>query len=287
MTSATVRHPRGRNFTRTSSSIPSRLLREGKWHLLPVYALALTSDLAREGITNSGSYRFADHIYVGRARGRYGIGWLLDTLFLSLPAARSMPERYLHTRRHVAAELRRAATAGESTRILSVPCGIARELVEGADDVPGAPLPPKGRSRLIGMDLDGEPLELSRALAGSREGFEFVQGDALEPASFPTGLDLIVSTGLGEFLDDRDLARFYANCLAALKPGGMFVTSATSRSRFADWLLREIAELHSHYRGADTLRAALEAAGFTDVVIEPERLGLQWLATATRPRVAA
>ena len=48
------------NRTRTSASIPRKLLREGKLHLLPVYALMRTSDLAREGIENSGSYRFAD-----------------------------------------------------------------------------------------------------------------------------------------------------------------------------------------------------------------------------------
>ena len=48
--------------TRVSTSIPGRLLRQGKLHLLPVYALMRTSDLAREGIANSGSDRFADHV---------------------------------------------------------------------------------------------------------------------------------------------------------------------------------------------------------------------------------
>jgi len=51
------------NRTRQSASIPRRLVTEGKYHLLPVYALLTTSDLAREGIRNSGSFRFADHIY--------------------------------------------------------------------------------------------------------------------------------------------------------------------------------------------------------------------------------
>jgi SAM-dependent methyltransferase len=287
MTAVAWRKPRGRNFTRTSTSIPARLLREGKWYLLPAYALARTSDLAREGMENSGSYRFADHVYLAKPGGRWGIGWLLDAALLSLPAARSMRERYLHSRRHVATELRRAAAAGQNARILSAPCGIARDLVGGADDALPAAARALDRSRLIGMDLDPEPLALSRQLAGEHGAFEFVEGDALDPAAYPRDLDLVVSTGLGEFLSDAELARFYAACRAALKPGGRFATSGMSRSRLADRLLRELAELHTHYRDGAALAAALAAAGFTDVRVEPDRFGLQWLATAARPLEAA
>ncbi|MGI8617679.1 MAG: class I SAM-dependent methyltransferase [Gemmatimonadaceae bacterium] len=287
MTTVAWRTASRKNVTRASASIPARLLREGKWHLLPVYALARTSDLAREGIENSGSFRFADHIYRARPSGRFGIGWLLDTLLLALPASRSMRERYLHSRAYVAAELRTACSGGRSARILSVPCGIARELVEGADaaglDISGS----LHGARLIGMDLDPEPLELSRALAGRRAGFEFVQGDALDPASYPVGMGLIVSTGLGEFLDDVELERFYAACYAALEPGGRFVTSGMSRSKLADGLMRELAELHTHYRDASALGGALKRAGFVDIQIQPDRFGLQWLASASRPLEAA
>ena len=66
------------NRTRRSESIPKRLVAEGKYHLLPVYALLTTSDLAREGIRNSGSFRFADHIYRNEPSGRYGFGRVLD-----------------------------------------------------------------------------------------------------------------------------------------------------------------------------------------------------------------
>lgn len=283
MTTAASLAARRRNFTRTSASIPARLLREGKWYLLPAYALARTSDLAREGIESSGSYRFADHIYRGKPSGRWGIGWLLDAALLALPAARSMRERYLHSRAHVAGELRSAAAARRGTRILSVPCGIARDLVGGADDAQLSVFRALDGARLIGMDLDPEPLQLSRDLAQSHEAFEFVEGDALDPVAFPRDLDLVVSTGFGEFLPDAELARFYGACHAALKPGGRFATSGMSRSRLADQLLRELAELHTHYRNGAALTAALEAAGFTDVSVRSDRFGLQWLATATRP----
>ena len=287
MTAITWRSVRGNNFTRRSSSIPRRLISEGKWYLLPAYALARTSDLAREGMDNSGSFRFADHIYRGKPSGRYVIGWLLDALFLALPAAKSMRERYLHSRLHIATLLRRSALKGESARVLSVPCGIARDLVGGANDARPGSGRPTARARLIGMDLDPEAIALSRALAGRDRTFEFVEGDALRATSYPRDLDLIVSTGLGEFLDDDELARFYAACFSALRPGGRFVTSGMSRSKLADRLLRELAELHTRYRDADALTEALDKAGFTDIDVHSDRYGLQWLATAVRPPEAA
>ena len=58
------------NRTRRSRSIVRKLLREGNLHWLPVYALVMQSDLGREGIIDSGSYRFADHIYRNQPSGR-------------------------------------------------------------------------------------------------------------------------------------------------------------------------------------------------------------------------
>src|SRR6476659_6618225 len=115
------------NRTRVSQSIPRRLLGEGKLHLLPVYALLRTSDLAREGIENSGSFRFADHIYRGKPSGRYGVGTVLDGVLLRLRGAKSMRSRFFHSQReiHAAIKARRPATADRRSRepftVVSVP----------------------------------------------------------------------------------------------------------------------------------------------------------------------
>src|SRR5215212_10104789 len=101
------------NRTRVSRSIPRRLVAERKFHLLPVYALLRTSDLAREGIENSGSFRFADHVYRAKASGRYGLGVLLDGVLLRLRGARSMRNRFFHSQRALLAAL----TASDSERI--------------------------------------------------------------------------------------------------------------------------------------------------------------------------
>ncbi|MGH7544055.1 MAG: class I SAM-dependent methyltransferase family protein [Gemmatimonadota bacterium] len=272
------------NRTRTSISIPKRLFRERKLHLLPLYALLRTSNLGREAIESSGSYRFADHVYRGRSHGKLGVGKLLDSVLLRLRATRSMRSRFLHARSELLAAAERHPV-DRPFRALSVPCGIARELVEGAGILLAGNPGLAGRTSFIGIDLDPRPLTLSRAISRGLPGFLFIRADALDPRTFPAELDVILSTGLGEFLDDEQLLRFYVICRAALRDGGTFVTSATRREPFSDYLMRELAELRPHYREPDELVRLLGQAGFHDVSARLDDIGLQVLIAARRRQV--
>jgi SAM-dependent methyltransferase len=275
------------NYTRQSRSIPRRLLREGKPHLLPLYGLMLTSDLGREGILHSGSFRFADHVYRARPSGRFGVGYLLDALLLRLPAARSMRSRYVHAREQIVAEVRRCAARPGAITVVSAPCGVARELVEASDGLAADPSLRSLHARVsfVGVDLDDEALAMSRRLAGVRAGFRFVQGDVFDRASYPERPepDVIVSTGLADFLDDGEAKRFFATCRAALRPGGLLVTSAQRPQRVADYLMRELAELRPTYRDAQQISTVLDGAGLTGITAVPDRVGYQTLVTARAP----
>jgi SAM-dependent methyltransferase len=278
------------NRTRTAESIPRKLLRQGKLHLLPVYALMRTSDLAREGIENSGSYRFADHVYRNEPSGRFGIGRALDAMLLRMRGARSMRNRFHHTQREIltAARAHEARSAAEPVaatapfRVLSIPCGIARDLVLAANALERELPAVYARSTFFGVDLDPAPLDLSRHLAGKDAHYFFNQGDALDASAFPSELDVIVSTGLGEFLDDDLLAQFYRNCHDRLRPGGTFVTSSMQSDRLADYLMRQLAELHTHYRRGDEIIRWLHMAGFYEVSTRRDDVGLQTLIVARR-----
>jgi len=278
------------NRTRTSESIPRKLLRQGKLHLLPVYALMRTSDLAREGIENSGSYRFADHVYRNEPSGRFGIGRALDAVLLRMRGARSMRNRFLHTQREIlaaarACEARGGADPGAATapfRVLSIPCGIARDLVLAARALERELPALYGRSTFFGVDLDPAPLDVSRDLAGRDDHYFFTRGDALDATSFPSELDVITSTGLGEFLSDDLLVKFYRNCHDRLRPGGTFVTSSMQADRVADYLMRQLAELHTHYRRGDEIVRWLHAAGFHEATMRQDDVGLQTLVVARR-----
>ena len=279
------------NRTRTSESIPRRLLHEGKLHLLPVYALMRTSDLAREGIENSGSYRFADHVYRNEASGRFGIGRALDAVLLRMRGARSMRNRFHHSQNEILAAARafagRTATADTSFRVLSIPCGIARDLALVLTRIRRELPDVYARSTFFGVDLDPVPLELSRELAPSGDHFIFTRGDALDANAFPSDLDVIVSTGLGEFLDDKLLVQFYGHCHERLRVGGVFVTSGMQADRVADYLMRQLAELHAHYRRGDELIRWLHTVGFHEISTRRDDVGLQTLVVArkqVRPR---
>jgi SAM-dependent methyltransferase len=277
------------NRTRVSRSIPRRLVAEGKLHLLPVYALLRTSDLAREGIENSGSFRFADHIYRAKPSGRFGVGTLLDGVLLKLRGARSMRSRFFHSQREIHSVLHpwghpsdAPTSDGDTAFVVSVPCGIARDLFEVAENLLKYHPAVYDRVRFIGIDLDPAPIDLSRELTRDHPNFSFWQADALQPSSFPQGVDAIVSLGFGEFLDDSQLLDFYRNCHAALRKGGRFITSAMSRDRIGDYLARELAELHTHYRTSAQLIELLRSAGFDYVRAESDTVGLQTLAVATK-----
>lgn len=269
------------NRTRTSPSIPRRLLREGKLHLLPLYALMRTSDLAREGIESSGSYRFADHVYRGRPGGRHAVGRLLDRVLLDLRGARAMRSRFFHAWDQILAAARRHPSE-TPFRVLSVPCGIARELVEAAAVLRAERPGLYARTTFFGMDLDSRPLELSRELATGLTSLRLLRADAFDPAAYPPRLDVIVSNGFGDFLSDEELTRFASICHGALREGGVLVTSGMRRDRLADYFLRELAEIRARYREPGALMRILRRAGFHDITLRHDATGLESLLVARK-----
>ena len=260
------------NRTRRTPSIPRRLLREGKLHLLPVYYLGLTTELGKEAIENSGSYDFADHIYGNRPAGRFLIGYLLDALFLNLKTARSFRSRYLYARSEIQ---RLIAERADPVDVLAVPCGLARELFDvsvGLTDTH-----PSRQVRLCGMDLD-QGLVTRLVDTGRRRGsgIEFVCGDALSADAYPTrSFDGIVSLGFTEFLDDALAITFYRLAHSKLKVGGRLVTSGMRPHKLSDYLLRNVADLQTSYRSAETLRGLARQAGFEQISTYEDRTGLQ------------
>jgi SAM-dependent methyltransferase len=262
------------NRTRRSSSIGRKLLRSGRVLELPIYWLLRTSDLAREGFENSGSYRFADHIYRDRPSGRYGIGHWLDSRLLKMPAVQAFRTRYFMARDEVYQFLKARGGRENGVDVASVPCGIPRDLVAAAEKY-RAESGDLEKVRLHGLDLDPQVLRDAREFAG-KSSVTLIphQGDALDIVTYSDRFDFITSTGFGEFLDDEKLARLYSIFYEVLSPGGEMVSSAMRRTRVAGYLL-ELAELHVHYRSGEDLAAMARAAGFATVIMSTDRSGIQ------------
>ena len=281
------------NRTRRSASIPLSLLRRGRVLEIPLYYLLRASDLAREGLDRSGSHRFADHIYIGRPSGRGAFGRWLDRRLLALPTTRAFRSRYSAARDELGAFLldrlldrQEAAVpvAGPAPiDVLSVPCGIPRELADAAAAVRARVGSSLERVTFHGLDLDGEVLAEACDFAAARglPSLRTHRGDALDRASYPQQFDFITSTGLAEFLDDDLLARFYQILFDVLRPGGVLVTSGLDRRRGADYLL-QLAEIRTHYRDESHLRRLLARLPFRQVTTRHDETGIQTIVKALK-----
>lgn len=272
------------NRTRRSRSIPLSLLRRGRVFDLPLYGLLRLSDLAREGLDRSGSYKFADHIYRSEPSGRFVIGRWIDRLLLSLPATRSFRFRYVAARDEIVAFLTERVTLGgrSSIDVLSAPCGLPRELTDAARALRHANVS-LDRVRFHGLDLDDQVLREAAAFARDRSLAPFAahRGDALDRASYPACADLITCTGLAEFLSDAELERLYAIFFDVLTPGGMLITSGMQRRRFSDYLL-QLAEMPTQYRTADDLLRLARRLPFSETTTYADPNGIQTMLRARK-----
>ena len=73
----------------------------------------------------------------------------------------------------------------------------------------------------------------------------------------------------------------YKRVFEALVPGGTFVSSGMQRRWLSGYLLK-LAELHVHYRNAETLERLARAAGFQEVSVRYDDLEIQCVLVARK-----
>ena len=272
------------NRTRRARSVTRKLLREGQLHFLPAYYVAMLSDMAREGVINSGSYRFADHIYRMEPSGRGTLGKWIDKKFLHLPATRAFGLRYKRAQTAIRTSLESFSATENPLRVLALPCGLPRDLTELAATLKIENPALLARMEYWGMDIDPELLKLADSFT-KETGVPrrvFHQGNALIAADFPPGnFHAIVSTGLGEFLKTPELEVFYRNVHHALAPGGTFYTSATRYEKRSEAFLRAF-ELITQYRTTEDLEKILGHMRWSRLTLTQDNSGLQTFVIAVK-----
>jgi len=273
-----------KNRTRRSRSIPRRLLREGAPHLVPLYYLMRLSDLGREAIDHSGSFRFADHIYRGTASGRTVLGRMIDARLLAMPAARAFRRRCEQAQDVARRALESYPLDAGPLRMLAVPCGIPRDIINLSATLHAENPGLLARLEYHGLDIDPAVLDLAGGLTAGcgLAAVHYHLGNALVPGDYPSSrFHVIVSTGLGEFLRNDELAAFYALAYDAMEQGGTFYTSATARDHRSDALLR-MAEVVTQYRRAGEVERILRQFPWTRLSLTPDSTGLQTFITAVK-----
>jgi hypothetical protein len=280
----TSTEPNRKNATRRSRSIPRELLRRGAIHLLPLYYLIRLSDLGREGIEHSGSFRFADHIYRGTPSGRTPVGRWIDRRLLAMPAARAFRRRCQHAQSAVRQALETHQDGSRPVRVLAVPCGIPRDMVDLAHTLRRENPALLSRLEYHGVDIDHRALAAASALTTRHDlpSVHYHLGDALTGEGYPNvRFDVVISTGLGEFLSDEEMAAFYGRVYDAMEPGATFYTSATVRDGRSDALL-QMAEIVTAYRTPTQLERILRHVPWRRLDVTCDPSGLQTFATAVR-----
>ena len=176
--------------------------------------------------------------------------------------------------------------AGESApfRILTVPCGIPRDVHDFIERLAAESPELLRLVEYDGMDLDPAVVDAANVFlaAGAINDPHIIEGNALDASCYSVrSYDFIASTGLGEFLGDEELSTFYGNVFAALAPGGTFFTSAAAFDKTSDALLRTF-ELNSHYRTRADLARLLAPQSWAKVEFERHSTGLQTFVRAIK-----
>ncbi len=191
----------------------------------------------------------------------------------------------------------------EGASLASIPCGRMRDLLT----LDYRRL--RRTIRLVGIDKDQGALDGALELADKillRDSLvraEWRIGDALRPGmTEPAALDefdLVTSNGLNIYLTDEQCATFYANVFAALKPGGVFVTSHLLTPAHYQWdrVNRSHLQLQmvvwktlisplweSFLKPPEAVWGQLEGAGFVGVRMVPDSQGIFPTFVGHKPR---
>lgn len=225
-----------------------------------------------------------------RQQEREGALGLFDRLaFFAFPLCLATRERFRVFQQQTQPLLAGGAVLG------SLPCGRMRDLLTldyasaAARDV-----------SLVGLDKDPEALQGAEALAGELRGqrplpdrIAFRLADGLRPGLTETGIreefDLLTSNGLTIYFSDEQCAVFYRSVQAALKPGGVFITSHIlppeeyrwDQINLGHWRLQAVvlavvigALWEPLVQPREQVLRQLEAAGFRDLQVIPDSQGI-------------
>jgi SAM-dependent methyltransferase len=243
-----------------------RLLRSwlltGRWH----YYLLLLSDTGRLLAREKYSAFAIDRIYADRPSGLGWLGRRLDRYVLDLPVHRAVRDRFAFVTRHLAALLQAELAAGADTaRVLSVPCGLARDLCAVHEELSPAL---RGRVQFYGLDLDYEGRVLNEArrrASAAGVPLRLVQANALTDGAWSWlrneagPFSVVNCIGLAPWLAADELRALLRRVADHLRPGGHVLLDRFNRGRHGK--LGEEAEIRAHYHPDQTYQDAFRDCG--------------------------
>lgn len=247
----------------------------GRWHYAALLLSRTGHLLAREKYS-----AFAiDRVYANAPEGWGWVGRRLDRYLLNLPVHRGVRARFDFVVRNGTEAVDGLLAGGvERVAVLSVPCGLVRDLCTIYGALRGWRADLGERLVLYGLDLDfeGSVLEVARRRAlEAAVPIRLVQASALDPrcwawlAEREPVFAVINCIGLAPWLAPAELGRLLGRFAARLDPAGCVLVDRWNRGAHAAW--GAAAEIHAHYHTDEEYRAHAAACGL--VVAKTEILG--------------
>jgi SAM-dependent methyltransferase len=210
-----------------------------------------------------------DRIYADEPSGFGWLGRRLDRYLLDLPVHRAVRDRLAFVTRRLTGALQELLARGaEPVTLLSVPCGLGRDLGVVHGRLRDRDAATARRLRLYGIDLDyeGRVLEEARRRAqAAGVAIRLVQANILAEVTWAWlradagPLSVISCIGLAPWLAPDELRGLLATFAAHLRPGGYVLLDRFNRGRHSD--LGEAAEIHAHYHSDRDFQQAIAASG--------------------------
>ena len=265
--------------------VPAGVVGRLKWGIMRM--VLSTAGRLSKGIRIG--YRFGfdsgimlDYVYSNQAQGSFGIGKVIDRVYLNAIGWRAIRARRVLLERMLRLEIEQNRAQGQSTRLLDVASGPGRYLQTlletcGSD---------AGDIRVLCRDLavagllEGEELAKERGL----NNIFYEQGDAFEPAATDEQLggapNVIVVSGLYELLlDDETIQRSLKRLYALLAPGGTLYFTTQIQHPQLDFIANVLPNRDGQRwvmkcRAVGVVEEWANAAGFGLVQSKREELGL-------------
>lgn len=240
----------------------------GKWSYLPLLLSRTGYLLAREKYS-----AFAiDRVYENRARGLGRIGRRMDRYLLDLPVHVAVRERFdfvVHAATEAICEL--LARDGGMVSVLSVPCGLVRDLCRIYGLVASretAHVRETGRRlHFYGVDLDFEGQVLVEAgRRASRCGLpvQLVQANVMDGSLWSwvgknrLEFSLVICIGLSPWLTAGELRMLIRRFADHLAHGGYVILDRFNRGRHSE--MGAHAEIHANYHSDEDYRNHLSSS---------------------------
>lgn len=233
-----------------------------------------------------------DYVYVNRAEGDFGLGKLIDRVYLNAVGWRAIRARRVLLKQMLRAEVECNRINGQATRLLDVAAGPGRYLQEFLVECGSTSV--QGDVRVLCRDLAaaGVAQGMRLAEANGLQTIRYEQGDAFNPAPTEAALgdtpNIIVVSGLYELLlDDETIQNSLKRLYEMLAPGGaIYFTTQTHHPQLElianvlpnrdglPWVMK--------CRPAAQLEAWTRAAGFTEIESRMEQVGLFTVTTGRK-----